>query len=375
MFFFSANIHIIFNLRLYPSKNKKKYYCISFSAFLRYDKSLHLRSNSMKLIYSILFFVFSISGLMAQTGDNVFSFLRLPLSARANALGGTNLSLVERDPSLIFQNPALLGAEMDKMVNLNYLNYISDINGGSAVFTKAIGEKSAWGIGASFFSMGNMKGMTEDGISTGNFSAKDVAMMGFYSHDLSERWRGGATFKFIYSGIESYSSIGIAVDAGLSYYNSEKKFSFGFAFKNIGAQLKSYNDERQKMPWDIEMGISKGMAHAPFRFSLSAIYLNKWNFDYVSDDPEYKKDKFMKTFMKHLVFGVDWTPTENFWVGIGYNPKNTMDMKLKGGNAMAGFTGGAGVKIKMFDVGASVAKYHPSALSFMVSISTTLDDF
>lgn len=51
------------------------------------------------------------------------------------------MSLVERDPSLIFHNPALLGAEMDQMVNLNYLNYISDINVGSALFTKAYKKK------------------------------------------------------------------------------------------------------------------------------------------------------------------------------------------------------------------------------------------
>lgn len=331
----------------------------------------------MKQIYLILFsLIMTVTALQAQTGDKVFSFLSLPLSARANALGGFNVSLVERDPSLILQNPALLGAEMDKMVNLNYLNYISDINGGSAVFTKAINDVSAWGVGASFFSMGNLKGMTEDGISTGTFSAKDVALMGFYSHNLSERWRGGATFKFIYSGIEEYSSVGLAVDAGLSYYNSETNFSFGLALKNIGAQLKSYNDERQKMPWDIQMGISKRMTHAPIRFSLNAIYLNKWNFDYVDEsNQDYTKDKFFKTFIKHLVFGVDWVPSDNFWIGVGYNPKNAIDMKLKGGNALAGFTGGAGVRIKMFEVGASMAKYHPSALSFMLSISTTIGDF
>jgi hypothetical protein len=52
-----------------------------------------------------------------------------------------------------------------------------------------------------------------------------------------------------------------------------------------------------------------------------------------------------------------------------------LDMKLQGSNALAGFSGGAGVRIKMFDVGVSVAKYHPSALSMMLSISTTISDF
>lgn len=82
-----------------------------------------------------------------------------------------------------------------------------------------------------------------------------------------------------------------------------------------------------------------------------------------------------KSFVKHLVIGVDYIPSDNFWLGIGYNPKTALDMKLQGSNALAGFSGGAGVRIKMFDVGVSVAKYHPSALSMMLSISTTISDF
>lgn len=140
--------------------------------------------------------------------------------------------------------------------------------------------------------------------------------------------------------------------------------------------MKAYEDERQKMPWDIQLGITKQMAHAPIRLSLTAQYLTKWKVEYVDDyDREYTGDNFFKSFVKHLVIGVDYIPSDNFWLGIGYNPKTALDMKLQGGNALAGFSGGAGVRIKMFDVGVSVAKYHPSALSMMLSISTTISDF
>ena len=109
--------------------------------------------RNMRNILFILFFSFLLQAVVAQTGDTGYTFLRYPSSARANTM-----SLVERDPSLIFHNPALLGAEMDQMVNLNYLNYISDINVGSALFTKAYKEKGAWGVGASFFSQGKIRG-------------------------------------------------------------------------------------------------------------------------------------------------------------------------------------------------------------------------
>lgn len=122
--------------------------------------------RNMRNILFIFFFSFLLRAVVAQTGDTRIYFSLLPSSARANAMGGNTMSLVERDPSLIFHNPALLGAEMDQMVNLNYLNYISDINVGSALFTKAYKEKGAWGVGASFFSQGKIRGMSEEGLPT-----------------------------------------------------------------------------------------------------------------------------------------------------------------------------------------------------------------
>lgn len=327
---------------------------------------------------SILFFFFSVTlRTLAQTGGEAFTFLRLPTSARANALGGHTVALVERDPSLIFHNPALLGAEMDGMINLNYMNYISDVNVGSALFTKAHGERAAWGVGATFIGYGDIQEALPGNVVTGaSVSAKDISVNGFYARDLNERWRGGLALKFLYSGLADYTSIGLCVDAGLSYYNSEKGFSFGFALKNIGAQLKAYEDERQKMPWDIQLGISQKLSHAPLRLSLTAQYLNRWKFDYVDNtNVEQKDDSFFKTFAKHLIIGVDFVPSDNFWVGVGFNPKVNMDMKLQGGGSFSGFSAGAGVRIKMFDVGVSLAKYHPSALSLMLSVSTTLEDF
>lgn len=311
----------------------------------------------------------------AQEGNEVFGFLRYPTSSRANALGGHTVSLVERDPSLIFHNPGLLGSEMDGMLNLNYMNYISDINVGSAIFTKARGESGAWGIGASFISYGNFRQTTEENTDEGTFSAMDINLSALYAHDLSERWRGGIALKFLYSTFERYSAFGLCADAGLSYYNPDSEFSFGFALKNMGAQLKGYNDEREKLPWDIQLGISKKLKHTPIRFSVTAMYLNKWEIKYLDKVDTGSKDSFFRTFFRHLVFGVDYTPSENFWIGAGFNPKTNQDMSLQSGNKLGGFSFGGGVRISKFDVSASVARYHPSATSLMLSISTTFADF
>ncbi|MDR1601872.1 MAG: type IX secretion system protein PorQ [Tannerella sp.] len=327
----------------------------------------HIRSTVFLWLFPLL--------LWAQEGDRVFAFLRYPSSSHINALGGHSVSLIARDPSLIFHNPALLGGEMDGMANLNYMNYYSDINVGSVAFTKALGERSAWGAGAAFINYGNMKEVSAENAVLGSFSAKDLSVNGFFSYDLTDSWRGGVSLKVLYSNLAEYTSFGIAVDAGLSYYDPEREFSYGLVIKNVGAQLKGYDSRREKMPWDIQTGITKKMAHAPIRVSVTAMYLNRWKFKYVDATltAQETDDTFVQTLAKHLVFGVDWIPSENFWLGAGFNPKTGLDMKLRdGGNGLSGFSMGAGLKVSRFDVSASAARHHPSAYSLMLSVSTTL---
>lgn len=279
--------------------------------------------------------------------------MRYPFSARANALGGYNVSLPEPDPSLVFGNPGLLGAEMDRRVTLGYMNFFSGINMGSALLTKAAGENGAWSAGANFISYGNFKQVSPENLVEGEFSVQDISLNLGYGHDLSEKWRGGIAIRFLYSSLEKYTSIGLAADAGLSYYNSEKEVSFGIVLKNIGAQLKSYYEKRYPLPWDIQAGLSIKAAHAPIRVSATAISLNRWNIGW----------------WEHLALGVDFIPSDNFWLGVGYNPRIAKDMRLETGNGLSGFSCGGGIRVKSFDVGVSVARYHPSALSLLLGIS------
>lgn len=60
----------------------------------------------------------------AQESQEVYSFLRLPVSAHVAALGGDNISISDDDPTLIFHNPALIANVSDKSLNLNYMTYM-----------------------------------------------------------------------------------------------------------------------------------------------------------------------------------------------------------------------------------------------------------
>lgn len=334
----------------------------------------------MKKIKALLFFIiilFSSTCLLAQDGEKVYRFLNLPTSTRVNALGGSNVSLVETDVALVFHNPALLGDEVDMNLNLNYMSYLGDIGVGSVMFGKVISPISSFAVGVNYVDYGDFKQTSDDNMLEGSFNVKDIAVNGTYSRDLTEKLRGGITAKIIYSSYESYSSAAIGFDVGLSYYNKAESFSTGIVIKNIGTQISSYNEERVGLPWDIQMGFSKKMNHSPLRFSVTAIYLSQWDFSKV--DAAYgledSKDNFIKTAFKHLVIGVDYIPTQNFWLGAGYSPKMNSDMKLLEGNSWGGWSLGAGFRVSKFNLGFSMAPYHPSATSYHFSLGVDLSQF
>jgi hypothetical protein len=305
-----------------------------------------------------------------QEGRTTFDYLLLPSSVRASALGGNNVSIIENDLALIYNNPAFLGAEMDKNLNVSYLSYLADIKIGSVTFAKAAGERTAWGIGVNYANNGILTETTSDRTILGDLNASDICGNVFVSRDLTDKIRGGITAKFIYSNYYENTSIGLGVDLGLSYYDSEKEFSAGLVGKNIGRQVKAYEEELASLPWDIQFGISKKLNHAPIRFSLTGIYLKQWKFDSLTGE----KDSFLKTLGKHLIIGAEILPSDNFWIGIGYGIKRGMDMHLQEGNKFAGFSVGAGLKVKSFSFGCSFGQYHPNATSLMLSISTSFSE-
>jgi hypothetical protein len=316
------------------------------------------------LIFILSAFLFPV---WAQEGKSGFEYLLLPHSAHSSALGGTNISLIENDASFIFDNPSLLGPEMDLTFQANYLAYVADIRMGNVVFTKALGERGAWGIGALYSNYGMMKETTEENIVLGSLIANDICGSIFFSHDLNDKIRGGISGKFLYSNYYHNTAIGLGVDLGLSYYDEDKGFSAGLTGKNIGRQIKAYEEEISGLPWDIQLGITKTLNHAPIRFSITGVYLKQWKLNSFRGG----EDSFFKTLGKHLIIGVDFIPSNNFWIGLGYNVKRGVDMYQEEGNKLGGFSAGAGLRLKSFSFGCAVGKYNTAATSFMLSVATS----
>lgn len=304
--------------------------------------------------------VWCITTMQAQESQEVYSFLRLPVSAHVAALGGDNITLTDDDATLIFHNPALLNGVSDKSINLNFMTYMEGAKTASASFVKAIKERGTWGVSAQYMDYGSMKETTVDNIEQGTFSAKDIAIAGTFTYLLSDRWSGGVTLRFISSSIGSYNSIGIASDLGLNYFDEERGWSLSAVAKNLGGQVKAYQDDYEKIPIDLLVGVSKRLEAAPLRFSLTFSRLNRWD----------------TSFIQHVAIGADVFLGENIYIAGGYNFRRRDEMKISESSGSsshgAGLSVGAGLTLKRFKLNVAYAKYHVSASSILINATYSL---
>jgi opacity protein-like surface antigen len=315
----------------------------------------------MKKIVLSFFLALLATSIQAQDGRTVYNFLRLPVSAHGAALGGNNISLVEDDESMIFHNPSLLSNVSDKTILINYMNYMAGVNTASAAFNKVIKERASVAFSGQYINYGSMKEMNADNIQNGEFSAKDISIAGYFSYLLTDRITGGVAAKFITSYIGEYNSLALGVDLGLNYYHHESELSISLVAKNLGGQVKSYDDNFERMPMDLQVGISKRLVHTPLRFSATLTDLTHWN---------YK-------FIQHLSAGAELILSPQIWIGAGYNFRRAKEMSIENSDHekssnWAGFSLGAGLSLNNFKLNFAYGKYHVSSSSILINIAYTL---
>lgn len=355
---------------------------ISFGVLRLVNDNVSL--NLMKRTHLLTLIMLAIPGtaltLRAENTSDGYNFLNIPTSSHVFALGGNNIAIIDDDVTLADQNPALIGPELEKQVAVNYMYYMSSGNFAGVRFGTGAGEHSAWAIGLRYLNYGKFDGYDEFGTPTGTFTPSDLVVEGTYSRDISDRWRGGANFKMAYSSYEQYSAFALAVDLGVNYYDDEHDLSFSAVLKNMGGQVKRFHERHVRVPFDIQLGYMQGIGSSPFQISVTANHLTRWKVPFYeykddgSDELVHEKNGFISNFFRHLIFGLQYEPSEKFYAAIAYNYKTHSDMSAFKSSFFSGFSLGAGFKTRGFSVGASYAMPHKSCSSLMLNISCSIGE-
>ncbi len=288
----------------------------------------------------------------AQTlgGNSVFNFLKLPNTPQLTGLGGVNVSQTSNDVGMAFYNPALLLSSMHTQMNAVFNSFYAGIK----AYHLSLGYHSAelntnflWGL--HYFNYGDIQETDISGNILGSLHPIDWVMQVSASRNYLQKWNYGVALKFINSNYGQYRSNGVAADAGVLFHDSVNLFSASVVAKNMGFQLRKYNDgSAEDLPFDLVAGISKRLAHAPFSFSITAHHLHQFDIRYndtaFNNDNLFgstnnnKKFAFDKIF-RHFIIASTIFIGDNLEVSLAYNHLRRQELNIeKNGNGLNGFS-------------------------------------
>lgn len=286
-----------------------------------------VKSNLFK---AILFAIILASNLSLAQQQNTYDFLKLNVDARSSAMAGSFVSM-DNDVNAIFYNPAGLASIKNKQASVGFFKYLMDINAGNASYSQKYKELGYFGAGIRYMNYGTMDKYDENYQNQGTFGASDLALSLGYANSYKENFKYGANAKFIYSNIDEYSSVGLALDLGAMYIFPEQKLNFGVSVLNLGTQVKKYISTREQLPLDIRIGMTKTLEHLPLTVNLG--FANLAN-DY---------DKFFERF-KNIIVGGEFILNDYVLLRVGYNNVERQNFKTGTSIGISGFSAGFGIK-------------------------------
>lgn len=327
----------------------------------------------------------------AQVGGNgTYSFLNLSNSARITAMGGHSFAIQDNDINLALVNPSLINENMNNHLSLSFVDYFSDINYGYALYSRTFKKVGSFTGGVQYLNYGDFILADETGQNLGNFKAADYCMNIGWGKALDSNFSIGANLKGIYSNLETYSSGGVAVDIAGTYNNPANNFTASLLFSNIGRQIKPYTDGNyERLPFEIQIALSKKLKHVPFRLSIAATHLEKFDLTYESSvntepavdpltnepsNPEKVAD-FADKVMRHFVIGGELLISKNLNVRLGYNYQRRKEMRIESKGSTVGFSWGFGIRISHFQLSFARAKYHLYGSPNNITLTTNLSNF
>lgn len=321
----------------------------------------------------------------AQTGgDYAFPFMDLTYNARSAGLSGDFISVRDGDINLGVANPSMLNDKMHGMLGINQALLSGKINYGMAAYGYNWPKAGSMSTYIQYVNYGKFTRTAINGIEEGSFHPFEMIVGSGIGRTINPRMAVGANLKFIYSDLESYRSFGAGIDLAATYFNEDKGVVITALFKNAGLQFNAYHDggERAPLPAELQTAVSYKLPHAPFRITLLAHHLNKWDITY--QDPNLKptidplsgdtipvpKAGFMEKFGRHFTYQLEALVTKNIHIRAGFDYQRRKEMRLEQRPGIAGFSFGLGLLFNKFSLDYGFMVYSSAGFNQMLTLSS-----
>lgn len=358
------------------------YFATSFLGSPSSPQPMKKKHHIPKPLFFIVLLFFSLLTLSAQYGGSqTYALLQKHFSAKVNALGIPFSTGQTHDLSEASLNPTQLSQYIHQQVLLNYAYLFSGIQTGGVAYAHSFGKHAHFSWSLQFANYGKFQRTDVYGQTLGEFSASDYVFALSWGRMLDSNFYIGSTIKPVISQYEDYSSFALGFDVGLSYRLDAKKFSITLLARNFGYQIDPLYKQREKMPFSLDLVLSKRLNYAPFSIYLAIVHLEQWNLRH--EDPLNPREivdpftheittenpwkGFIDNGFRHLDFGIKADVVSKFSLALGYSWRRNQEMALKDVFSLAGFSYGVGFSSKHFEIAFARNEYHKQGATNNIS--------
>ena len=339
----------------------------------------------MNKLYIALCVLFITATAYSQLGGrDTYQFLNLISSPRQAALGGKVITNYDYDPDSAVYNPASINKQMSNQLSTNYVNFLSDVNYGTASYAYYVDRRTqVVHASATYINYGSFDGRDETGQFTGEFGGGEAAFSLGYARNIPRTdIHIGANAKFITSRLAEYTSIGGAIDIGAIYNYEEWDLNAAIVVRNIGTQFTPFVDTIESLPLEIDAGISQILANVPIRWHLTLENLQLLNIAFqnggretVDFDGNVIEEEIgvLDNVFRHAILGLELFPRGGFNLRFGYNFRRNAELRVLNQRSFSGLSAGFGLKINKIRFNYAFARYNSAATSSFFGLVIDLE--
>jgi hypothetical protein len=257
---------------------------------------------------------------------------------------------------------------MDNQLALNYSSYLGGISYGTAAYAYTWDRRvQTFHVGMTYINYGSFDGYDVDGNPTGTFTGNEAALSAGYAKQLGHSdFYGGINVKLITSKLEQYNSVGGAIDLGLLYIDERLDFHAALTVRNLGAQFVTYAGTNEKLPFEVNLGLSQTLENVPLRWHLTFENLQKWPIGVtnparsttdLNGNQTEEKVGFLNETLRHTIIGAELFPEGGFNLRLGYNFRRSEELRIVDQRNFSGLSFGIGIKLNKMRFSYTHARY------------------
>lgn len=324
------------------------------------------------------------SAVSAQTVVSPWAVFDVPTDPRSAALGGRLVASLEPDAHAALYQPAFVDSANAQRIAFDHVRYFGGMNASGVGYTWGTRNGWTWETGARFTGYGGFDETDASGNVVGEFSGGETVLQGTASRVLNSRWRVAARGMLGMRNLDRETAGLMGLELGAHGLFADQNLAVGAALTGWAGQFNiDGNQPTGPLQPNLQIGLAKGFAHAPFQVHLRLSDLLTWDlappgtYDPLIDPLTGEsipsgKWAFGDRLMRHVGLGTELILSEALRLQFGFDYRRRAELAANGRTGTNGFSIGTSFAVRQFQLRLSRNTYHFAGSSTHLALNIPL---